>query len=121
MSSRLAPWKGRSLRFGLGAVTAAVTALGGVARNKWIALHLGAEGVGVLGQVVATQTWLGVAASLGLAVAVTRTVGARLGAGDLAGARRIVATALSLVGVASLAAITVALIAARPLATVLLG
>jgi Na+-driven multidrug efflux pump len=119
--SRLAPWKGRTLRFGMGAVTAAVTAVGGVARNKWIALHLGAEGVGVLGQVVAAQTWLGVAASLGLTVAVTRSVGAALGAGDIAGARRIVATALSLVGVASLVAVAFALVAAPSLSAAVLG
>ncbi|MBI1798047.1 MAG: hypothetical protein HYR74_13485 [Candidatus Eisenbacteria bacterium] len=102
-------------------MTAVVTALGGVVRNKWIALHLGASGVGVLGQVVATQSWFGVAASLGLAVAVTRSVGAALGAGDLPRARRVVATALSLTGVASLVAVAVALIAAAPLSAALLG
>lgn len=120
-ASRLAPWKGRTLRFGLGAATAAVAALVGVARNKWIALHLGTEGIGVLGQVMATQSWLGVAASLGLTVAVTRRLGAALGAGDTDGARRTAWTALALSGIACAVASVVALLAAPQLASALLG
>jgi O-antigen/teichoic acid export membrane protein len=121
LASRMAPWKGRTLRFGLGAATAAVAALVGVARNKWIALHLGAEGVGVLGQVMAAQSWLGVAASLGLTVAVTRRLGAALGAGDTEAARRTAWTALALAGVAGALASVVTRAAAPQLATVLLG
>jgi Na+-driven multidrug efflux pump len=120
-ASRLAPWKGRTLRFGLGAATAAVAALVGVARNKWIALHLGAEGIGVLGQVMAAQSWLGVAASLGLTVAVTRRLGAAIGAGDADAARRTAWTALALAGIAGAIASVVTLVAAPQLATVLLG
>lgn len=121
LATRLAPWRGRTLRFGLGAATAAVAALVGVARNKWIALHLGAEGIGVLGQVMATQSWLGVAASLGLTVAVTRRLGTALGGGDTGAARRTVWTALTLSAIACAIAAVATLVLAPQLATVLLG
>src|SRR2546422_6106844 len=91
--SRSAVWKARALRFALSTATIGVTALAGLARNKWLAVHLDARGLGILGQMIAGQTWLGVAGALGLNLALTRTVGMALGSGDRALAARATRTA----------------------------
>ena len=67
-ATRFALWKGRAGRLWLTAAASAVGAIGGIARNKWLALHLDTTGFGVLGQIVAGQTWLGTFTGLGLGV-----------------------------------------------------
>src|SRR5689334_4140454 len=94
---RVALWKQRALRLWLTAGASAVTALGSVVRNKWIALHLDPAGLGVLGQVVAGQTWLGTFTGLGLSVSVARAVGAARGRGDAVAVRRTIGTAFGVV------------------------
>ena len=82
--NRVALWRQRAFRLWLTAGASAVTALGSIARNKWLALHLDPAGLGVLGQVVAGQTWLGTLTGLGLSVPVARAIGAALARGDAA-------------------------------------
>ncbi len=101
---RLAVWKSRALRLWLAAGTPVVGALGSVARNKWLALHLDPAGLGVLGQVVAGQTWLGTLTGLGLAVPVARSIGAALARDDAEAVRRTFATARRMIGVTTLVA-----------------
>lgn len=90
-------WTGRAVRFGFGAAAIGVMTLAGIARNKWFALHLQPDGIGVIGQVVATHTWLGALAGLGLAIPLARRVGRAVGDGDADGVRRSAWTALTLV------------------------
>jgi len=120
-ASRLALWKGRALRLWLTAAASAVGALGGIARNKWLALHLDPSGFGVLGQVVAGQTWLGTFTGLGLGVPVTQAIGAAVARGDAAAVRRTVATALSAIAACALGVVVLGLTFAPWIATALLG
>ena len=96
LGASLGPWKHRSLRFGLGAATVGLTTLFGIIRTKWLASHLDAAGLGVIGQVVAAQTWFGTVASLGLAIPLTRAVAEARGAGDAGRERAVVGTAIGL-------------------------
>jgi O-antigen/teichoic acid export membrane protein len=81
------------MRFALGAATIGVGVVGGIARNKWVAHHLGAAGIGIVGQLTAVQTWLGLAAALGLGIALPPAFGAALGQNDEDRVRRIAWTA----------------------------
>lgn len=117
----VALWKNRWLSFGTSAATAATITLAGVLRTKWLALHLEPAGIGVIGQIAAGQTWLGVAAGLGVAFPLTRAVGAARGAGDVEGQRRAVWTAIGLVGIATAVVVLLGLLTAEPFSTLLLG
>ncbi len=114
-------WRQRALRLWLTAGASGVTALGSVARNKWLALHLDPAGLGVLGQVVAGQTWLGTLTGLGLGVSVARAVGAARGRGDAAAVQRTVGTALGVVRLTTLAAAAAGLLLAPAASTALFG
>ncbi len=114
--SRAEVWKQRAGRLWLTAGASAVTAIGSVARNKWLALHLDPSGLGVLGQVVAGQTWLGTLTGLGLTVPVARALGAALGRRDGDAMRRTVGTALGVVRATTIGAAALGLVFA-PLAS----
>ncbi|HSD19653.1 MAG TPA: polysaccharide biosynthesis C-terminal domain-containing protein, partial [Anaeromyxobacter sp.] len=96
-------------------------ALTGVIRNKWIALHLDAAGVGILAQVSSAQTWIGTLSGLGLGLPVARAVGEATGRGDDAAARRAVWSAASVASLAALSAASLGLAFAGALSTALLG
>ena len=102
-------WKRRAMRLWLTAGASAVTAIGSVVRNKWYAMHLDPAGLGVLGQVVAGQTWLGTLTGLGLTVPVARAIGAARAAHDAPALRRTVTTALGVVRVTTIVAAAVGL------------
>src|SRR5512144_1461291 len=102
--NRVAVWRERAFRLWLTAGASAVTAIGSIARNKWLALHLDPVGLGVLGQVVAGQTWLGTLTGLGLGVSVARAVGAARARGDADAVRRTIGTALGVVRLTTLGA-----------------
>jgi Na+-driven multidrug efflux pump len=88
------------MRFALGAATIGVGVLGGIARNKWVAHHLGAAGIGIVGQLTAVQTWLGLAAALGLGIALPPAFGQALGQRDEDRVRRIAWTAFQAAAIA---------------------
>ena len=114
-------WRDRALRFLAGASGTVITALAGAARNKWLATHLDTAGVGVVAQIAAGQSWMGILVGLGLGIPVSRAVGARAGAGDDDGARRAVWTGFAIVAPVAVVAAVVGLVAARWLSTALLG
>jgi O-antigen/teichoic acid export membrane protein len=118
---RLALWKGRALRLWLTAATSAVGAIGGIARNKWLALHLDPTGFGVLGQIVAGQIWLGTLTGLGLGIPVAQQIGAAVARGDRDAVRRTVSTALVAISGCVLVVASLGLVAAPWIATALLG
>jgi O-antigen/teichoic acid export membrane protein len=120
-ASRFALWKGRAQRLWLTAAASAVGAIGGIARNKWLALHLDTTGFGVLGQIVAGQTWLGTFTGLGLGVPVTQRIGAAVARGDRAAVRSTISTALTAIAACVLAVATLGLWFAPWIATALLG
>src|SRR5262245_25542106 len=120
-ASRIALWKGRALRLWLTAAASAVGALGGIARNKWLALHLDPTGFGVLGQVVAGQTWLGTFTGLGLGVPVTQAIGAAAARDDTPAVRRVISTALITIATCALAVAALGLVFAPWIALALLG
>jgi O-antigen/teichoic acid export membrane protein len=120
-ATRFALWKGRAGRLWLTAATSAVGAIGGIARNKWLALHLDPTQFGVLGQVVAGQTWLGTLTGLGLAVPVTQAIGAAVARDDEAGVRRAISTALTTIGACALGVVALGLLFAPGIAVALLG
>jgi O-antigen/teichoic acid export membrane protein len=120
-ANRIAVWRERALRLWLTAGASAVTALGSIARNKWIALHLDPSGLGVLGQVVAGQTWLGTLTGLGLSVSVARAIGAERGRGETAAVRRTAGAALALVRLTTLAVAVAGLLFAPAASTALFG
>ncbi|HTR97666.1 MAG TPA: MATE family efflux transporter [Candidatus Acidoferrales bacterium] len=109
------------MRFGLGGASIGVGVVAGIARNKWVAWHLGTAGVGVVGQMTAAQTWLGVTAALGLSLAITRMASAALAQGDEDRARRIVWTAGLASGLAAAIAVAFAMAFAPRIASALLG
>jgi PST family polysaccharide transporter len=102
--------------------TASITsAFVGVVRVKLYAVFLGTAGVGVISQVQALQNTLAVLSSLGMGIGISREVARARGRGDEAGARSVLRTARALgLGTALLMVAAVAL-AARPVASVLLG
>ncbi len=115
-------WWTRFARLLEGASGTIVTALAGVIRNKWFALHLDTAGIGVLAQVISGQGFLGGAAGLGLSLPVARAVGAASAPGADAQAGRDAAwTALFLASVAGAAVAIVGLFVAPLLSTMLLG
>jgi len=120
-ASRFALWKGRALRLWLTAAASAIGAIGGIARNKWLALNLDPAGFGVLGQVVAGQTWLGTLTGLGLGIPVTQAIGAAVARGDTPAVRRTISTALAAIAACALAVATLGLIFAPWIAVALLG
>lgn len=118
-SARL--WTDRLARLFVAAGAPLASALTGVIRNKWIALHLDASGVGVLAQVISGQTWIGALSGLGLGLPVARALGEATGRGDDAAARRVVWTAISLVSAAAGISAVAGLLFADALSTALLG
>jgi len=120
-SPRIALWRDRSIRFSMGAAGTASSVLFGVIRNKWLATHLQASGLGILGQVNSGQAWLGSLAGMGLSLPVARVVGASSGTADEELARRTVWTSLSLVGAGALLVATAGLLFAGPISAAILG
>ena len=120
-ASRAALWKERALRLWMTAAASAAGGIGGIARNKWLALHLDPTGFGVLGQVTAGQTWLGTLTGLGVSVPVTQAIGAAVARNDLEATRRAISTAVATVGACVLAVATAGLLLAPWIALALLG
>ena len=120
-SAHLTLWKGRAFRLWLAAAASAVGAIGGIARNKWLALHLDPSGFGVLGQVVAGQTWLGTLTGLGLGVPVAQRIGAALARDDRETVRSVFSTAMAAVAACALAVAALGFVLAPAIATALLG
>ncbi|MGH7682258.1 MAG: hypothetical protein ACRENN_09765, partial [Candidatus Eiseniibacteriota bacterium] len=120
-STRSALWMDRSLRFAMGSSATISNAVLGIVRNKWLAMHLQAAGLGVLAQTTSAQAWLGNLAGLGLSLPVARAVGAAGGSGDDSTARRTIWTALSLIALAVAVVASITLLFARPISVALLG
>ncbi len=120
-SARVALWRERILRFNLGAATSVISAVMGVARNKWLATHLDTAGLGVLAQVMSGQIWLGNATSLGLNAPIGQAVGAATARGDEAAIRRVLTASLGMVAVSVLGAVVLGLALAPLLSTLVLG
>lgn len=120
-SERVRLWRDRFLRFVAGASSTLLSAVFGVIRNKWLATHLEAAGIGVISQVVAGQAWLGALVGLGLGLPVTRAIGAAVAKGDDERARRVVWTALLLVAAAALPIAVAGVVFAAPISVALLG
>jgi len=118
---RFAAWRERALRLWLTAGTSAVGAAGSLLRNKWLALHFEPGGLGVLGQVLSGQVWLGTFTALGLGVPVARAVGAALGRDDPEAVRRTMSTALALLGAAALTVAALGLALAPWISVAILG
>lgn len=114
-------WKGRAMRLGFSAAAIGATTLTGVLRNKWFAVHLDTEGIGVIGQVIATHTWLGLLAALGLGLPVARWVGAAHGAGDAETVRRTTRAALAITAALTALVVALVLVFAPALSTAVLG
>ena len=114
-------WTDRLVRLLVSAGAPLASALTGVIRNKWIATHLDALGVGVLAQVVSGQAWMGTLSGLGLGLPVAKAIAEATGRGDDAAARRAVWTATSLVSIAAAAAALLGVLFAARLSTALLG
>jgi O-antigen/teichoic acid export membrane protein len=114
-------WRGRALRLGLSAAAIGATAITGILRNKWFAVHLDTEGIGVIGQVVATHTWLGLMAALGLGLPIARWVAAARGADDAEGVRRAVRTPLAIAATATAIVVIAGLAFAPALSLAILG
>jgi len=120
-SDRTALWRDRLLRFAMGGGVTVVGALFAAVRNRWLGEHLAAAGIGVLAQIVSSQTWLATLAGMGLALPVARAVGAGSAAGDTAAVRRTTWTALTLVGGATALVVVSCLLLAPWVSQVLLG
>jgi len=97
------------------------TAFFGLLRVKWLALHLETAGLGVIGQIVASQAWLGTASGLGLGFPLTRAIGRRLGENDPDGVRRAAATAAGILAISILTVTLCVLLFAGPISTLLFG
>ena len=120
-AARLALWRTRSLRFAMGAGATVISGLTGILRNKWIAQHLEASGIGILAQVVSSQNWLGTVGGMSLALPIARSVGSATGSGDWAGARRVVATAAAMLTMSASIVIALGLFFAPLISRALLG
>jgi polysaccharide transporter, PST family len=114
-------WVDRSFRLLASAGSPILTAVAGVLRNKWLAIHLDVSGIGILAHVVSVQTWLGIASGLGLGFPLASAVASAEGRGDEGAARRSFWTALSLATIAGLSAAALALLFAPLLSSALLG
>jgi O-antigen/teichoic acid export membrane protein len=114
-------WRGRALRLGFSAAAIGAATLTGMIRNKWFAVHLAPEGIGVIGQVVSTLTWLGMLAALGLGFPVARAIAAAHGADDPDAARRTARVALGLTLVTTTIVAALGLIFAVPISLAVLG
>lgn len=121
LQKRLAPWRDRFLRFSTGASATLVNALVGIIRNKWLAHHLEASGIGILAQVLSSQSWLGTATGLGLGLPVARAVGAATAAGDHYAARKTLWAAFTLLALAGSVVVAFGLLFAPPISQALLG
>lgn len=120
-ATRFARWKDRTLRLAHAGGASVVGALGGVIRNKWLALHLDTAGLGVLGQVFSFQTWLATATGAGLGLPVAQAVGAAIARGDTAAVRRTLSTALAVLATSALGVAVIGLALAPAISTALLG
>jgi O-antigen/teichoic acid export membrane protein len=114
-------WIDRLNRLFVSAGFPILSALAGVIRNKWLAVHLDVAGIGVLAQVVSGFTWLGLASGLGMALPVSRSVAAASERGEDAAVRRSIWTALTLVKIAALLAVVACVLLAEPISRALLG
>jgi Na+-driven multidrug efflux pump len=114
-------WLERGARLAATAAYPAVTAIVAVIRNKWVATHLDVSGIGVLAQIVSGQTWLGIAAGLGMSLPVAQVVADAMGRGDRDAARRGFWTAFGLVAAATAVVGALALLLAPFLSNALLG
>src|SRR5439155_447785 len=101
-TSRFTLWWDRSLRFAMGSGSIFSGSLFGIIRNKWLATHLHAAGLGVLAQTTSAQAWLGSLANMGVGFPVAHAVGAARGLGNDDDARRTIWTALSITSLGSL-------------------
>lgn len=119
--ARFALWRTRSLRFLMGASATIISGLTGILRNKWIAQHLEASGIGILAQVVSSQMWLGSVGGMSLVLPVTRSVGAATASGDWAGARRVVWAAMAMLTMSASIVIALGLFFAPLISRALLG
>lgn len=119
--TRSSPWLERWNRFGLSGATSVIGALGGVVRNKLFAALLDTGGMGVLAQVISSQTWLGTMTGGGLSLPLSQAVGAALGASDQARVRRAMWSALIAVGGAALVVCAIGLLLAPQLSVAVLG
>jgi O-antigen/teichoic acid export membrane protein len=114
-------WIDRMNRLLVSAGYPILSAVAGVIRNKWLAVHLDVAGIGVLAQVVSGFTWLGLASGLGMALPLSRSVAAASERGDETSVRRSVWTALTLVKVAALLAVVACVLFAGSISRALLG
>jgi len=114
-------WIDRLNRLFVSAGNPILSAVTGVIRNKWLAIHLDVGGIGVLAQVVSGLTWLGLASGLGMALPLSRSVAAASARDDDVATRRSVWTALSLVVIAALGAAVAGVLLAEPISRALLG
>jgi Na+-driven multidrug efflux pump len=114
-------WLDRGARLAATAAYPAVTAIVAAVRNKWVATHLDVSGIGVLAQIISGQTWLGIAAGLGMSLPVAQVVSDALGRGDREAARRGFWTAFGLVAAATAVVGALALLLAPVLSDALLG
>jgi len=105
----------------MGASATILSGLTGILRNKWIAQHLEASGIGILAQVVSSQMWLGSVGGMSLVLPVTRSVGAATASGDWAGARRVVWAAMAMLTMSASIVIALGLFFAPLISSALLG
>jgi O-antigen/teichoic acid export membrane protein len=114
-------WRRRFLRFAIGGSAPLAGGVLGILRNKWLAVHLEAAGLGVLAQVIAGQNWLGAVCGLGMGVSLARVIGSATAKDDEDAIRRATSTASTLIGLCSLAICAAGLIAAPAISRALLG
>jgi O-antigen/teichoic acid export membrane protein len=119
--ARVAVWNDRAARLWFAAAASAVGALGGIARNKWLALHFAPAGLGVLGQLASGQTWLGTATALGLGLPVARAIGAARARADVPAIRRVTSTALGLVALTTVVTAALGIVFAPAWSAALFG
>src|SRR5438093_292333 len=120
-STDAALWQQRFLRFALGGGAPVLGGVLGALRNKWLAYHLEASGLGVLAQVISGQNWLGTMTGLGLGLPVARAVGGATAAGDASAVRRATWTALGLMTPCLIGVVAIGLLLAPWLSRALLG
>ncbi len=121
MSSPAPQWLKPAARFGLSGVTSAIGALGGLARNKLLATWLGTGGMGVWGQIVSAQLWLGTLTGAGLTIPLSHAIAIARGAGKDDVVRRATWTVGIAVAVAAVVVCGAGLALAPQLSTALLG
>ena len=114
-------WIDRLNRIVVSAGSPIFSAIGGVIRNKWLAVHLDVAGIGVLAQVTSGCTWLGLASGLGMGLPVSRSVADASSRDDEAAVRRVVWTALTLVTMVGLPLVVACVLLAEPISRAILG